>query len=141
MRFWVYVLLLAEDKYYVGATRQRPEARFRQHQLGKHFGAAWCKRYLPIKIVQTRECANEVGMLLVEKLTTFELMKVKGYEQVRGANYCQTKPLDLEQLCWDMGHLTGESATELVKQLKPMGPMRGKYAHLIDAPGKRSKYF
>ena len=143
MKFNVYILLLSQAKWYVGTTRKSPEARFKEH-VGKG-GAAWCKRFPPIRIVSTQRCTSELDMLVQEKLTTFEMMKEKGYEQVRGANFCQLKPLNLEHLAWDMAQITGDNARLLIKNLQPNGPMKNKYGHLVkDVPTKpkgTSKYF
>ena len=73
------------------------------------------------------------------------MMKVKGYENVRGANFCQLKPLDVVQLSWDMAQLTHANAMVLIKTLQPFGPLKQKYQELVeDVPTKPkwiSKYF
>jgi predicted GIY-YIG superfamily endonuclease len=144
MGFWVYVLLCSQKKWYVGATKRKPDVRFQEH-LGGLRASAWCKKYKPIRIVQIRQYNNELEMLVFEKLTTFELMKEKGYEQVRGANFCQLKPLDVIQLSWDMAQLTGEDANKLIQSLSPNGPLERKYSDLVkdvpDLPKGVSKYF
>ena len=142
--FYVYVLLCSNAKWYVGATRKKPETRFAEHLNGK-FGAAWCRKHPPIRIVQKTKYSSELEMLTYEKLTTFEMMKKKGYEQVRGANFCQLAPVDVKQLAWDMAQLTGDDARKLIKNLRPDGPIETKFKHLvIDVPSPRkgySKYF
>ena len=46
----VYVLLLKENKYYIGKTTNL-EARFAQHLAGD--GCAWTKKYPPLEVVET----------------------------------------------------------------------------------------
>jgi len=144
MAFWVYVLLCSEKKWYVGATTKKPDIRFQEH-LGGLRGSAWCKKYKPLRIIKVEKYKNKLEILVFEKLTTFEMMKKYGYEQVRGANYCQLKPLDVIHLSWDMAHLTGDDAKTLMKELSPNGPLIHTYSHLIEdvpeLPKGQSKYF
>jgi predicted GIY-YIG superfamily endonuclease len=145
MTFWVYVLSCSNEKWYVGSTQKKPVVRFEEH-LGNCFSSFWCRKYRPLCMTQTLQCKNKLEMLVTEKLITFELMRAKGYENVRGANFCQLKPIILSQLCWDMGHLLGEDARVLAKTLQPYGPCLFEYTHLIKETIKnkestKSKYF
>jgi predicted GIY-YIG superfamily endonuclease len=139
MGYWVYVLSCSQNKWYVGATSKKPELRFKEHLNDKR-ASAWCKRYKPEYLAQATKYSNKLEMLVYEKLTTFEFMKKMGYEQVRGSNFCQLKPIDLKQLSWDMAHLTGDDANVLIKTLSPNGPLSHKYGNLC-APKVKSKYF
>lgn len=78
----IYVLLLAEGKYYVGKSND-PNARFLEHVNG--CGSAWTTRYPPIeilKVVPMRHPEDEDNI-------TKQYMAEKGVDNVRGGSYCQ----------------------------------------------------
>ena len=77
----VYVLELENSKYYIGYSNNVNE------RLYKHFyknGSEWTKKYKPIKLL---ECV--MGDKIVEKSKTLEYMTKYGWENVRGASWCQ----------------------------------------------------
>ena len=141
MYFFVYILACEEGKYYVGATKKKVEIRFDEHSAGMFGSSMWCKKYPPIRVIQAKNYSNELEMLVYERLTTFEMMKQKGYENVRGANFCQLKEIDVKHLSWDMAQLTGDDARSLIRNLRPNGPMESKYADLIEKELVKSKFF
>ena len=76
---YVYVLRLANNKWYVGFT-SRPHARMRQHFSGQ--GAKWTKTHKPIDV-----CRFYVGTQYLEFKITRDLIRLYGVENVRGAGY------------------------------------------------------
>jgi hypothetical protein len=79
----IYVLLLEEEKYYVGKTDQPLELRFHQHKRGS--GSAWTRQYPPIEIVHHYERTGEFD----EDNEVKRFMLQYGFENVRGGTYSQ----------------------------------------------------
>jgi hypothetical protein len=80
----IYVLLLEEEKYYVGKTDQPLELRFHQHERG-YDGSAWTRQYPPIEIVHHYERTGEFD----EDNEVKRFMLQYGFENVRGGTYSQ----------------------------------------------------
>lgn len=80
---YVYVWELEEGKYYIGYS-ENLSSRLEQHTTGD--GAVWTKKYKPVSIVEIVR-----GNKDVEKAKTLEYMKLKGFENVRGAGYSKTE--------------------------------------------------
>lgn len=107
--FYLYVLKLTENKFYVGTTRKKISERFNQHKNG--IGAAWTKIYKPISIIESMSIDN---MFEEDKFTKIYMNKF-GIENVRGGSYAkvnleeyQLKALKLElksanELCYKCG--------------------------------------
>lgn len=74
----IYVLLLEEDKWYVGRTSRDVSIRFREHLSGN--GASWTKRYKPRLLVETRISTSPFD----EDAVTKEYMSKFGIDNVRG---------------------------------------------------------
>lgn len=86
--YWLYVLKLKDDKYYVGITaRSNPQDRIQQH-IGGYYGAKWTKKYPPVETLETRDLGlvSTNDAELEEKTTTREYMKKYGYQNVRGGD-------------------------------------------------------
>lgn len=79
--YWLYVLKQEEGKYYVGITQQSPEERYRQHRSG-FAGAAWTKKYKPIKIFYKKY----LGIVSKEKAELYENRVVRRYIAKYGIN-------------------------------------------------------
>ena len=142
VKYYVYVLELKDNKFYVGTTELKPEFRILEHVAGEGKGSYWTRKYPPIGIYTIKECPNEISRRVTERLITFELMKSKGYNMIRGANYCQLRMMDirdLEHLSYDICQLCKEDPKILMKTLRPKGPRMDKYTYLL-TDGK-SKYF
>jgi cellular nucleic acid-binding protein len=77
---FVYVLKLADGKYYVGKTRN-VHTRYREHCTGT--GAAWTNKYPPISILQVIDNAT----IFEEDKVTREYMLKYGIDNVRGGIY------------------------------------------------------
>jgi hypothetical protein len=78
----IYVLELAEGKYYVGKTKNS-DVRIGQHFEGD--GSVWTKKYKPIKVLDVKICFT----VFDEDNTTISYMKEKGICNVRGGIYCK----------------------------------------------------
>lgn len=86
--YWLYVLKLENDKYYIGITaRFNPQDRIQQHISG-YYGAKWTKKYPPTETLElidlglTTSEQAERG----EKIKTLDYMAKYGYQNVRGAD-------------------------------------------------------
>jgi predicted GIY-YIG superfamily endonuclease len=84
--YWLYVLKLVQDKYYVGITTAgNPYDRIEQHKRG-YFGAQWTKKFKPVETLEM----NDLGFItqdeaeIQEDRKTAEYMKRYGYQNVRG---------------------------------------------------------
>lgn len=78
----LYVLQLANGKYYVGKTADVIK-RFDQHKSGS--GSAWTKVHAPIRLVETRPVTSPHD----ENNVTKDYMKKYGINNVRGGSYAQ----------------------------------------------------
>ena len=85
--YWVYILWLKDDKYYVGISRNVLE-RFEQHASGE--GAAWTHKHRPICIEWSSDTGTKykVDAEQIENVVTIQWMLLKGIENVRGGDYC-----------------------------------------------------
>ena len=80
----IYILLLENNKYYIGRTKDLAE-RFKQHCNG--YGVEWTKLHKPIKIIYTTLLLNSYDENNYTKL----YMKKYGIENVRGGSFCAIK--------------------------------------------------
>lgn len=78
----LYILQLANGKYYVGKTTD-VKRRIKEHMSGH--GSEWTKLYHPIKVLETRHIKDQHD----ENNTTKDLMKKYGVDNVRGGSYSQ----------------------------------------------------
>lgn len=79
---YVYVLKLQDDCIYTGFTENVVE------RLNCHFsatGSAWTRLHPPMEVMQIVE-----GDRSLEREKTLEMMRVHGWEKVRGATWCKT---------------------------------------------------
>lgn len=79
---YIYILLLEENKYYVGYSNNIIE-RLKAHFTGN--GAEWTKKYKPIELIKIYR-----GDKNNEDIETLNLMKIHG-DNVRGGRWCRTK--------------------------------------------------
>lgn len=86
-RWWLYVLKLENEKWYVGITSKTPEERFQEHLLKKR-GAYWTMAHKPLSI----EMVEDLGIVskqhaeIYENKITRSLMKERGINNVRGGD-------------------------------------------------------
>ena len=79
---YIYVLVLQNDKYYVGKTNN-PDFRFQ-----KHFnfnGSEWTKKYNPINLFELIPDQDDFD----EDKITLKYMNTYGIDNVRGGRYCR----------------------------------------------------
>lgn len=92
--YWLYVLKLDANKYYVGVTSKTPEQRFKQHVNG-FLSASWTKKYKPIEIFDKKELGN-MTLSEAEKYENKVVrayMKKYGFNNVRGGDLTYTGDL------------------------------------------------
>jgi predicted GIY-YIG superfamily endonuclease len=84
--FYLYVLRLNNQKWYVGITTQHPEQRLKRHLNG--WGSYWTKEYPPIEFhdVQDLGFVQEKHALLYESHITRIYMNKYGLNNVRGGD-------------------------------------------------------
>jgi predicted GIY-YIG superfamily endonuclease len=89
-RWWLYVLKLEQEKWYVGITTKDPQERFFEHVHHKR-AAYWTMKYKPIAI----EMTEDLGIVSKEHAEKYEnkvargLMKERGINNVRGGDLTQ----------------------------------------------------
>lgn len=81
--YLLYVLILQNNMYYVGITRN-PEARFNDHRNGN--STYFVKQNLPIISIQTKvlKTTNKREAEKIETKKALQLMKKHGIENVTG---------------------------------------------------------
>jgi len=92
--FFIYILKLKDDKYYIGKSRNK---RTLNNRLRNHFnrgGAVWTKRHKPIEV---DKIINIIDEKYIEDRLVFEYMNTYGIENVRGGSFCKVK-LSLEEI-------------------------------------------
>lgn len=106
--FTIYVLKLADGKYYVGAAKDI-NARYEQHKTGK--GCKWTTAYPPVCILETIPNKTKID----EDAKLKEVMFRFGIDNVRGGSYCSImlSPIaisvlsremyTIRDLCWRCG--------------------------------------
>jgi len=78
----IYILLLEDNKYYVGKTNSLV-VRLSDHFEGK--GSVWTTKYKPLRIEKIiKDCDN-----FAEDKYTLKWMKKYGIENVRGGSFCR----------------------------------------------------
>lgn len=80
----IYILLLEEEKFYVGYSARPIGDRFLEHF--NHKGSQWTSLYRPIEVLEVRS-----GGKREENEVTLELMEIYGWWNVRGGNWCQVE--------------------------------------------------
>ena len=80
----IYILKLEEGNYYVGKS-DNPAQRFIQHINGE--GAAWTKKYRPLKLLNIHENQSPFDEDKYVKI----MMEKYGIDKVRGGTYVQDK--------------------------------------------------
>lgn len=83
--YWLYALLLNKNKFYIGlTTNKNPYNRINMH--GHFMGAAWTRKYKPIKILEIRdvgsmtkeEAENQENDLTLAYMNTYGIRNVRG---------------------------------------------------------------
>lgn len=84
---YIYILELANKKYYVGKT-VNPDFRLDQHFNSD--GSAWTRKYKPIKVLELIPGCDNFD----EDKYTLKYMESHGITNVRGGSFCQIKLSD-----------------------------------------------
>lgn len=127
---YLYVLLLEDEKYYVGMTEDIGLRLWEHFKMPGKTGSGWTRKYHPVSVLH---CSHHSGTMRdfkrIERESTLRLAKLKGFACVRGAGFSLTS--DEFPVGWEK-HLTDVPAADLgamnpltqseVKQL-----MKGKY--------------
>jgi hypothetical protein len=79
----IYTIECENGRYYVGKTTDLPR-RWKEHIDG--IGSSWTKLHKPIRILHAFACTSVHD----EEITTIDMMRSKGIENVRGNIYIQT---------------------------------------------------
>lgn len=86
--WYVYILKLEDEKYYIGIAID-PNKRFLEHQQQGKDCASWCEKHKPIEIIEIIE-TNYKAMkdaTLIEDIHTLRYIETFGAENVRGGRY------------------------------------------------------
>ena len=92
VRWWLYILELEDNKWYVGITSKSPEERFVEHSQHKR-AAYWTMKHKPVKV----ELFEDLGIVSkthaeeYENKITRKLMKERGLNNVRGGDLRDTE--------------------------------------------------
>ena len=112
---FIYILLLEQNKYYVGKT-DNPRFRIKSHF--KENGSAWTKKYSPLKLLELiPNCDN-----FDEDKYTKIYMNKYGINNVRGGSFCQ---IELDKRTYEILQKMIFSATDKCY-------LCGKEGHFID---------
>lgn len=91
--WWLYVLKLEDDKWYVGITSRTVKERFDEHKAG-FASAAWTREHKPVEIFDTKDLGglSKEEAELFEKRVTRKYISKYGLNNVRGGDMTMTKP-------------------------------------------------
>ena len=84
----LYVLLLEQNKIYVGRSERPVGVRFLEHF--QHNGAKWTKMYRPLQVLEVRSGRGDSEKEDEDELT-LEMMAKYGWWNVRGGSWCQVE--------------------------------------------------
>ena len=87
--YWLYVLALENNKYYIGTTRSwDPYDRIMQHVESSDEGAAWTRKNKPIKVLEIRDLGimNKTRAEAMEQNLAWGYVEKYGMNSVRGGN-------------------------------------------------------
>lgn len=80
----IYVLLLEQDKIYVGYSERPVGARFIEHFTKN--GSRWTTTYRPLQVLKIAEGGRDE-----ENEMTLRMMDKYGWWNVRGGNWCRVE--------------------------------------------------
>ncbi|KAJ3317907.1 Cullin-4A [Boothiomyces sp. JEL0866] len=80
----IYILLLQENKIYVGYSARPIGDRFIEHF--NYTGSKWTSKYRPLQVLEVRKGGQEV-----ENEITLQMMEKYGWWNVRGGSWCQVE--------------------------------------------------
>jgi predicted GIY-YIG superfamily endonuclease len=101
--WWLYVLELANDNFYVGMTRDL-EARLKQHRSG--IGSQWTAQHQLLRVVRCADTAltSESEAARIEDALTIQTMEQFGRKRVRGGQFCTIDQAEVDAALLRQGH-------------------------------------
>lgn len=99
--YWLYVLRLETNKYYVGITTKTPEIRLKEH-LNGFAGAAWTRKFRPLEIIDRKD----LGVTTDSRAQRYEnkivriYIKKYGIDAVRGGDIRMAEDLTIRFGRW-----------------------------------------
>ena len=87
--YWLYVLRLEDEKYYIGTTsRKDPNVRIREH-LNGFYTAEWVKKYPALDTKEVIDIGNLTASAAdeLEDKRTLQYVEKYGYQNVRGGKF------------------------------------------------------
>ena len=91
-RYWLYVLKLENNKYYVGITSKSPDSRYAQHVNG-FAGAAWTRKHKPIAM----HYKKDLGITDKSRAEAYENKVVRRYLNKYGINNVRGGDISLSE--------------------------------------------
>lgn len=88
--YYLYVLELERHKVYVGITTN-PQRRIDEHLRDTGVAHAWTNKYKVVRVVCCCKLSPECDERALENKMTYEIMKVRGIENVMGGVFCLYK--------------------------------------------------
>lgn len=82
--FYIYILRLEQNKYYVGKTK---EPNFRIEEHFNNYGSAWTNKFKAIEIIKIIPNCDAYD----EDKYTLQMMEKYGIYNVRGGSFCEIK--------------------------------------------------
>lgn len=89
--WWLYLLRLEGEKYYVGITSKTPEIRMLEHQNGIRT-AYWTAKHRPIEVIYSEDLGKIEKSKAERRENKFvrKIMKERGVNSVRGGDLTST---------------------------------------------------
>lgn len=82
MTYYIYILELVDNKYYIGKSKI-PDIRLNKHF--KNAGSCWTRKHPPISVLEVFEETDSLD----EDFCTIRYMKKYGIDNVRGGSFCR----------------------------------------------------
>ena len=103
---FIYILLLEQQKYYVGKTNN-PIFRLKDHfHEGSKNGAAWTRKYQPLEVEKIIPNCDNFDEDKINKM----YMKQHGIDNVRGGSYVKISLDEMQTLLLEKEIFTAENS-------------------------------
>ena len=135
MDYYIYILRLVQNKFYIGRTKN-PYFRIDNHF--NHFGSQWTTKFPPIEVIEILKCRDSY----MEDQYTIKYMNEYGIENVRGGTFSKINLSSFEiqliikmirsqnDLCFKCG-FKGHFSNECISKLKEIICFKcGKKGHV-----------